>query len=182
MAKKSEWCAEKIMKSLAKVAKFEKRPLLMERVPNEIFGEIVYLTDGCACFPIIATEYDALADKCNCPKEQNINKSIYDMIKTMYNESDEAKATNFYYQTRHGRVVTIYETKKEYTLVDVRYTDIIDYLPTALRGYAVHSNDIKTPVSCYNENCDLGYVILPIHDRYRTMDDELKSLCYKLNF
>ena len=160
----------KLMKAMSKIAKKNDRRLLIQRVSNEVFGEIVYLTDSCAVFPIPADVYDANAEACNCPLKDN-KVDLYKIIRDNDDNGRIIKPTKMLYDlnTYKGiKTVRVYISDIDYLFIDTMYTDLIDLLPASLSGYSECKNcKINCPVAFYNSNIDVGFAICPIYNRTR---------------
>lgn len=171
----------KLMKAMARIAKRRNARLMTERVSNEIFGEIVYLTDSCAVYPIPAKIYDANAIACKCPTD-NSNVKLYKIIRDTDNNGRRVIPTRMLWElTSCDKIVRIYKSDTDYLFVNIEYTDLIELLPDCLRGYSVCKNEKSTyPIALYNSDVDLGYAICPISTKVRNQGSDFENCIHAI--
>ncbi len=171
----------KLMKAMARIAKRRNVKLMTERVSNEIFGEIVYLTDSCAVYPIPASIYDANAEACKCPTEE-YNVELYKIIRDTDDKGRRVIPTRMLWElTSCDKVVRVYKSDTDYLFANVEYTDLIELLPDCLRGYSECKNEKDVyPIVFYNSDVDLGYAICPISTRARNQGSDFENCVHAI--
>ena len=181
MAKKTLWDGAKIMMVVSRKAKKDGSKLFIQRVSHEIFGEVVYISNGHVIFPIEAKVFDANALKYGYPVASS-NVDLYKIIRDAYDGNVYKGAyTRIMFDNTDVMTVRIVRYDKGYAMLNVVYTDLVDYLPLALRSNgALKVHDDKSPFVNYQGSCDLGYCILPIYNRKGAYDspfeDTIKDL------
>ena len=165
MAKKTLWDGAKIMMVVSRKAKKDGARLFVQRVSHEIFGEIVYISNGHVIYPIEGTVFDENAMKYGYPMASS-NMDLYKIIRDAYDKSEYKGAyTPITFDNKPNLTTRIVRYDKGYAMLNVVYTDLVDYLPSALQNSgALKVQDDKSPFVNYEENCDLGYCILPIYN------------------
>ena len=180
---KTLWDGAKIMMVLARKAKKDGRNLYTQVVSHEIYGEIVYVSDGCCIFPIEKAVYDANAVKYGFDKS-GINQDLYKMLRDIYDAGTDAAITPITYDNKGDLTTRIIRIDKGYAMVNVIYTDLIDYLPNVLQDCgALKATNDKSPIANYKDSCDLGYCLLPImnlhgrENRFEKTITDLSCVC-----
>ena len=165
MAKKTLWDGAKIMMVLSRKAKKSGSKLYVQRVSHEIFKEIVYISNGHVIFPIEAKVFDENALKYGYPINST-SQDLYKMMRDSYNENEyKAVYTPLIFDNKANLTTRIIRYDKGYAMLNVDYTDLVNYLPTALQNNGqLKAKDDKSPFTNYEENIDLGYCILPIYN------------------
>lgn len=164
MAKKTLWDGAKIMMMVSRKAKKDGCKLFIQRVSHEIFGEVVYICNGHVIYPIEGKVFDENAEKYGFPMA-NSNHDLYKMIRDAYDEGFDASITPIIFDNKFNLTTRIVRINKGYAMLNVYYTDLINYLPSALQNFgSLKAKDDKSPFTNYNEGCDLGYCILPIYN------------------
>lgn len=161
---KTLWDGAKIMMAVSRKAKKKGRLLYMQVVSHKIYGEIVYICDGCCIFPIEKAVFDANAVKYGFDKA-NTNQDLYKLLRDAYDSGSNAAITPITYDNNADLTTRIIRIDKGYVMVDVTYSDLINFLPKVLQDCgAVKVKDDKSPIANYKESCDLGYCVLPIYN------------------
>ena len=166
MAKKTLWDGAKIMMVVARKAKKDGAKLFIQRVSHEIYGEIVYISNGHVIFPIESKVFDENALKYGYPMASS-NTDLYKIMRDSYDNNEYKGAfTRLTFDNSDTLTTRIVRYEKGYAMLNVIYTDLVDYLPPVLKdGGALKVHDDKSPFTNYKESCDLGYTILPIYNR-----------------
>ena len=153
----------KLMKAMARIAKKKGNRLMIQRCSTDsVFKEIVYLTDSCAVFPIPADVYDANAEACKCPTENN-KVDVYKIIRDTCDKGRKTIPTRMLWELKNDMVVRVFKTDIDYLFANTLYTDLIDLLPNALHGSECYNEKTCYPIAFYNSNIDMGYAICPIY-------------------
>ena len=161
---KTLWDGAKIMMTLSRKAKKDNRQLYTQTVSHEIYGEIVYICDGCCIFPIEKEVFDANAAKYKFDKA-NTNQDLYKLMRDTYDAGTDAALTPIMFDNKFNLTTRIIRINKGYSMVNVIYTDLINHLPTALQNNGqLKAKDDRSPFTNYEDNIDLGYCILPIYN------------------
>lgn len=166
MAKKTLWDGAKIMMVVARKAKKDGSKLFIQRVSHEIFGEVVYISNGHVIFPIESKVFDENALKYGYPMASG-TQDLYKIIRDTYNENEYKGAyTPITFDNKANLTTRIVRFEKGYAMLNVVYTDLVNYLPNNLQcSGTLKAHDDKSPFTNYVEGCDLGYCILPIYNR-----------------
>lgn len=165
MAKKTLWDGAKIMMVVARKAKKDGAKLFIQRVSHEIFGEVVYISNGHVIFPIEAKVFDENALKYGYPMASSM-QDLYKIMRDSYDNNEYKGAyTPIIFDSNLNLTTRIVRYDKGYAMLNVVYTDLVNYLPSALQDNgALKVHDDKSPFTNYSDGCDLGYCILPIYN------------------
>ena len=178
MAKKTLWDGAKIMMMVSRKAKKDNSKLFAQRVSHEVFGEIVYISNGHVIFPIEAKIYNENATKYGFPLEGTY-QDLYKIMSEAYDNGKDACYTPLRFDNKPDLVTRIVRMEKGYAMLNTYYTDLIDYLPSVLQDGKLKAEDDKSPFVNYKDSCDLGYCILPIYNskgKGNTFEETIKDL------
>ena len=166
MAKKTLWDGAKLMMMVSRKAKKDGCRLFTQRVSHEVFGEIVYISNGHVIFPIEAEVFDENAKKYGFSTE-NTSQDLYKIMRDAYDNSEYKGAyTPITFDNKPNLTTRIVRYEKGYAMLNVYYTDLVDYLPSALQNNGtLKAHDDRSPFTNYTDSCDLGYCILPIFNQ-----------------
>lgn len=163
----------KLMKAIIKIGKNNGRRIFARLYDGD---NVVYLSDGCCVFGIPYNVYEENYKTCKCPTideckecKVDLKKIILDVVNDK--EATECTMTTMCFVMRDGAVAKIYKTgktygtenKTEFGAVNTIFTDLLDLLPYAIKGYNPKTVRKIYPIAFYSDVLDTGYAICPIN-------------------
>ena len=164
----------KIMKQLAKKSNMQDSRRMFTQYDYE--NHVVYISDGCAIFPIPDDIYFENCDNCKCPNRDSVENSkvnLREFFKTMNDDTKQSCIKTTLLHDIGGKLTNIYKLGSDFGEVDKRYVDMVALLPNWLSDFNPYAVNTKSPLVFYSDIINMGYVILPIYSRIEEIFNNL---------